>query len=127
MVDENLPPALARALAALFVGKHKIIHLRDRFGSRVTDIEWITELNREGRWIVISGDRRISRNKAEQQIFRSSRLIGFFFAPGVQKAALTKQIERLMALWDNIEKQAELVQGGSMFEIPMKSVRLVTL
>lgn len=124
MVDENLPPAKAKALAALFAGKHEIIHLRQKFGASVTDTEWIGALNLEGHWVIISGDRRISKNKAEQQSFKSSRLVGFFLAPGLQKAKLTKQMERLMALWETIEKQAELVGGGAMFEIPMKSSKL---
>ena len=58
VVDENLPPALARALFALFAGEHEIVHLRERFGPRVTDVAWISELS-AGRWVVISGDRRI--------------------------------------------------------------------
>lgn len=124
MIDENLPAAMARSLAALFAGRHEIIHLRERFGPMVTDREWIGELNAEGRWIIISADRRISRNKAEQQAFKSSKLIGFFLSAGLQKAKLTRQMERLMALWETIEKQTELVEGGSMFELPMKSTKL---
>ena len=49
LVDEHLPPALARALNELFCGEHEIVHLRDRFGPGVKDIEWIEALNREGR------------------------------------------------------------------------------
>ncbi|MBA4492421.1 hypothetical protein H1S04_16950 [Paracoccus sp. S1E-3] len=124
MVDENLPPAMAKALAALFAGKHEIIHLRQRFGPAVKDTEWIAALHSEGHWIIISADRRIAKNKAEQQAFKGSKLVGFFFASGLQKAKLTKQMERLMALWETIEKQAELVGGGAMFEIPMKSTKL---
>lgn len=124
MVDENLPPALAKALSALFAGKHEIVHLRERFGPAVKDSDWIRNLSAEGNWIIISGDRRIAKNKAEQQVFRSSKLIGFFLAPGLQKAKLTKQMERLMALWETIEKQAELVGGGAMFELPVKSSKL---
>lgn len=124
MIDENLPPGMAKALAALFVGKHEIIHLRQKFGPAVTDKDWIAALSAEGQWIVISADRRIARNKAEQQAFKSSRLVGFFLAPSLQKAKLTKQMERLMAIWETIEKQSELVRGGAMFEIPMKSLRL---
>jgi len=124
MVDENLPPVLAKALAALFAGKHEIVHLREKFGPAVKDIEWIASLNAEGHWIIISADRRIARNKAEQQAFKGSKLVGFFLAPGLQRSKLTKQMERLMALWETIEKQAELVGGGAMFEIPMKSSRL---
>lgn len=124
MVDENLPPAMAKALAALFAGKHEIVHLRQKFGPAVKDTEWIGSLNAEGHWVVISGDRRITKNKAEQQAFKGSKLVGFFLAPGLQKAKLTKQMERLMALWETIEIQSELVGGGAMFEIPMKSNKL---
>lgn len=127
LVDENLPKALARALNELFVGKHTIVHIRDRFGPSVPDIEWIRALSKEGQWIIISGDRRISRNKAEQQAFRSSTLIGFFLSPSLQKSRLTKQMERIMALWEKIEAQAELVKGGSMFEIPMTTDRFKPL
>lgn len=124
MVDENLPPAMAKALAALFAGKHEVVHLREKFGAAVKDTEWIGTLNAEGHWVIISADRRITKNKAEQQAFKSSKLVGFFLASGLQKAKLTKQMERLMALWETIEKQAELVGGGAMFEIPMKSSKL---
>ena len=124
LIDENLPPSLANALNALFAGTHEVIHLRQRFGPRVKDVEWIPTLSSEGHWVVISADRRIARNKAEQQAFRNSRLVGFFLSPALQKAKLTKQMERIMALWETIEKQAELIGGGAMFEIPMKSSRL---
>ncbi len=127
IVDENLPPALARALAALFVGTHDVVYIRDRFGPKVLDTQWIPELSREGAWVVLSGDRKIARKKSEQQAFRTSRLTGFFFAPGLQKAPLTKKMERLMAVWDTIEKQVPLVSGGSIFEIQMKGSRLKPL
>lgn len=57
-------------------------------------------------------------------MFKSSKLVGFFFAPGLQKAKLIKKMERLMALWETIEMQASLVGGGAMFEIPIKSSKL---
>lgn len=124
MIDENLPSAMAKALAALFAGKHEVVHLRQKFGPGVKDSEWIASLNADGHWIIISADRRIAKNKAEQHAFKASKLVGFFLSSGLQKAKLTKQMERLMALWETIEKQAELVSGGAMFEIQMKSNRL---
>lgn len=124
MVDENLPPAMAKSLAALFVHQHQIIHLRDRFGPGVKDLDWIPELSKEGRWVVISGDRQITRVRAELQAFRNSRLVGFFLSRGLYKSRLIKQVERILALWDVIEQQAEIVQGGAMFELPMTSSRL---
>ena len=127
VVDENLPPALARALHALFNGEHDVIHIRDRYGPGVTDLQWIPELSSEGSWVVISGDRRIGRNKAELNAFRSSRLIGFFLAAGLQKAPLVKQAERILALWEGIEVLAARTKPGSMFILPMTSTRIGTL
>jgi hypothetical protein len=124
VLDENLSPALARALAALFAGEHEIIHIRERFGPGTTDAEWMLTLSREGQWIVISGDRRITRSRAEYAAFRGSNLVGFFFTSGLAKTPVVKQMERLLALWPVIEKQSRLVAGGAMFELPMKSLRL---
>ncbi|MGP3711768.1 DUF5615 family PIN-like protein [Brucella sp. RRSP16] len=127
LVDENLPPALARSLNALFVHKHEVTHVRELYGPGVTDVQWIRELSAEGRWIVISGDRRITRNAAEYNAFRSSNLVGFFLSKGLYKSPVVKQMERILALWENIEKQADIVQGGAMFELPMTSTRIKQL
>ena len=81
IVDENLSPALARALNALFAGQHEFAHIRDKFGASVKDVDWIGRLSNEGRWIVISGDANITKRKAEQSTFRNSRLTGFFSPP----------------------------------------------
>lgn len=127
LVDENLPPALARALNEIFKGQHEIIHLREKFGAGVTDVEWIGALNQEGNWVVISGDKRITRNKAEYNAFRNSKLIGFFLSPGLGKAKSIKQLERVLALWENIEKLCSTVGGGAVFELPMRSTRVKQL
>lgn len=124
LIDENLPPALASALNALFSGKHEVIHIRTRFGPGVKDVEWIEVLSAEGQWIIISGDRRITRNRAEYLAFQYSNLVGFFLSAGLYKSPLTKQMERLMALWPTIEQQAGIVAGGAMFELPMTSTRI---
>jgi predicted nuclease of predicted toxin-antitoxin system len=87
-IDENLPPALARALDALFAGEHQVVHIRSRFGPSVKDVEWIRTLSNEGNWVVLSNDRRITRSKAELREFKDSRLVGFFFARALEKAKL---------------------------------------
>ena len=53
-------------------------------------------------------------------IFRSSRLIGFFLAPALNGAKVTTQMQRLLALWDDIEVLANKVASGSMYELPIK-------
>jgi hypothetical protein len=126
-IDNCLSPKLARALAALFEGQHKVEHLRLKFGDGVSDLAWIEALNKDGRWIVISGDRRITKVRAEYAAFRGSRLIGFFLSRGLNKAATVRQMERILALWEGIETLAETVQGGAMFELPGTSTRIKQL
>lgn len=127
VVDENLPPALARALNALFAGEHEIIHIRDRYGPGVKDLQWIPELGQDGRWIVLSADRRIRKTRAEFQAFRTSRLVGFFLCASLNKAPLVKKAERILALWDNIATFGARSAAGSMYELPMKSNQIRTL
>lgn len=119
LIDENLSPALARALNELFVGQHQVVHLRTKFGPGVQDVDWIKALSHDGRWIVISGDRRITKVKAEFHAFRGSKLIGFFLSAGLKKSKVTKQMQRILALWDDIEGVSSHVGGGAMFELPM--------
>lgn len=82
------------------------------------------KLERRRRWIILSGDRRITRNKAEYHAFRNSNLVGFFPSTGLCKASIVRQMERILGLWSAIERQSDLVQGGAMFELPTTSSRL---
>jgi hypothetical protein len=68
---------------------------------------------------VISGDTSITKKKAEQTAFRNSRLIGFFLARALKGSKVTKQMQRLLALWDDIETIAARVAGGAMYELPI--------
>lgn len=119
-----MSPAIARALNELFSPEHRIIALREKFSPETEDAVWIAKLSSEGHWVVISGDRRITRNKAEYQAFRNSRLIGFFLSRGLGKAKVVKQTERLLALWESIAQLASTVEGGAMFELQMKGNRI---
>ncbi len=95
--------------------------MRELFGAGVTDQEWIEKLGQDGTWVVLSGDRRITRNRAEANAFRQSKLVGFFLAAGLCKSPLHRQASRITFLWEDIITLAGHVGGGSMFEIPMKS------
>jgi hypothetical protein len=122
--DNNLSPRIARALGKLFKKEHEFAALRDKFPPNIADVDWIAALGKEGQWIVISGERRITKNKSEQSAFRHSKLIGLFMAPALSKATVIKQAERLLALWPTIETIGKTIQGGAMFELPMMSTKL---
>ena len=101
--DHNMSPAMARAFRELFQKEHEIEFLAEKFRPSTPDIQWITALSQEGQWVVISGDRRITRNRAECHTFRNSNLIGLFLSSGLYKAPVIKQMERISALWPKIE------------------------
>jgi PIN like domain len=122
--DHNMSPALARALRELFKETHEIAYLAEKFERSAKDLEWIPSLSREGRWVVISGDRRITKNRSEYLAFRNSRLVGMFLSKGLNKAPVIKQMERILAMWQNIEKLSQTVEGGALFELPMTSTRI---
>ena len=69
-LDNNISHRLAAALIALDDrverGDWTVEHLRVRFEQQTEDVTWLEALGREGKWIVISGDIRISRNRAER-------------------------------------------------------------
>lgn len=120
--DHCLSFTLAHALAALFRDEHEIVALKDKFPRNITDIDWITALNKEGHWIVVSGDQRITRNRTERRVFQTSQLTGFFMAPAVKNAPVLKQLERLCALWDNMLTLAGAAQPGALYELPIRGV-----
>lgn len=74
LIDNNLPPSIARALHELCSGEgHVVVSLRDRFPADTIDIHWITDLTAEGGWAVVSQD-KFSKGNAERQAFRECGL-----------------------------------------------------
>ena len=73
LVDNNLPPSLARALnelsSASEIHVEKVIPLRERFPSNTADVVWLTELAAEGGWNIVSGD-NFRKSTAERELMR---------------------------------------------------------
>ena len=127
MLDHNLSHLMAKALAELFRGKHEIFALKDLFPVNTPDRVWMEELSKQDRWVFISGDRRITKNRTEREAFNRSRLIGFFLAPGLYKSSPIKQMERILAQWEVIENQFSIVKGSAAFELQAKGLRLTQI
>lgn len=98
---------------------HEVVHLRDRFSPNTKDIDWISDLGQEGEWVVISADLRITKNKHEREAWRQAAITIFFFAKGWQNQDFWEQSWRLVRWWPRIAEQAELVQPGAAFQIPL--------
>lgn len=125
--DNNLAPRFAEALRVLDGGTHTITHLRERFAPQIADLDWINALASEGDWVIISGDVRISKNRLERQAWLESGLTAFFLAKGWTGLRLWDQAWRLMKWWPEIVAQAERIQAGAGFVIPLKSSKLEQL
>jgi PIN like domain len=104
---------MGRGLAALFQGRHEVIHIKDKFGrGDLPDEEWIRALGAEGKWSILSGDTNIAKKRPSREILLSNNLVGFFPAPAVMKLDLAKKTARILYLWDVIEQQSNIVSRG---------------
>ena len=91
----------------------------------LTDLEWIEALSKEGGWIVFSGDRRITKNKAERDAFKKARLTGFFIGKALLKKGPVQQVYRLLHQWDKIEKIASAVDDGATYEVTETKIKQI--
>ena len=134
-LDNNISHRLAAALLSLEYRVERenwtIKHLRDLFEPQTEDIAWLEALGREGEWIVISGDIRISRNPTERAAWRESGLTPFFFASQYPEKNIWTQVTHFLHWWPEITREAREhreAPEGSGYVIPMqgKKWRIIT-
>ena len=75
------------------------------FGQDTEDEEWITRLGEDKPtdWIVVTGDKRITKNKAERAAWVKAGLRGFVLAPAFQKTPVHQQAALLLWRWPAME------------------------
>ncbi|MHB8528669.1 MAG: PIN-like domain-containing protein [Caulobacteraceae bacterium] len=118
LVDNDLPPRLARALGIIFAPDHEIAALRDKFGrADIKDEEWIPALGDEGGWAVLSADLNIARKLPSRELFLRAGLVGFFFSPAMQKWPLSRQAARVLILWPQMVAHLRTTANG-VFQMP---------
>lgn len=117
LIDNNLPPAIARALHELCKGDgHLVIPLRDKFKQSASDIDWISALKAEGRWAIVSQD-KFTKGDAERKAFRESGLPIFCLAKQWGQMPYWSKAQNLVKWWPAIIQQSELVSGGAAFRV----------
>jgi PIN like domain len=119
LLDHNLSPRLAKALDALFV-EHQIVALRDKFPANVTDVDWITALDREGGWTVVTKDIGIRQRPHERAALDRSRIVYFFLGGAWRKFTVEETAVRLIRLIPKMAAQADLADRGR-FELPINA------
>lgn len=103
----------------------QVTHIRDAgsYGGGARDEDWIAQLGSAGDWVVISGDTRIARTKHLRELWRKTKLIGFFWAPGWLSMRFEDQAWRLVRVWPNLNQMALNVAASSIFEVPVRSTK----
>jgi hypothetical protein len=91
------------------------------FGPATSDEEWIARLGSDSPpdWIVVTGDHRIRKNKAERTAWVRAGLKGFVLARSYQKTPLNQCASILLWRWPEMEQFIRLAAAGAMFELPI--------
>ncbi|BBK30610.1 hypothetical protein EDC65_1952 [Stella humosa] len=129
--DNCTSPVLAATLCGYIAHLgHEAIHIKDLpCGRHASDIEWIALLGADAdEWLVVTGDGRIVRNKAERAAYRAAGLRGFVLEPGFQKTPLNQVASALLWRWPDMAKIASLVGGPALYSLPVRrGSRITTL
>jgi len=122
LLDNNLPPALARALneltASEWDGAHKAFHLRDKFPATTTDVEWISRLDLEGDWTVVTHDKL--KKGLEREALRRAGLKVFMLDSSWKDHQFWDKAVQLCRWWPSIIEQASRIRGGAAFRVRWK-------
>ncbi len=123
-MDNNLPPALARALNALSANKfsdlEQVIALREKLPPDTSDVTWIQMLGQEGGWFILSADQFRKHGDLERKALRQSGLIVFCLSKQWSSHHYWEHSANLLRWWPHIVEQAERLQGGAAFRVPWK-------
>lgn len=123
VLDHNLAPNLARAIALLVKPQgHEVTCLEDLGLRAADDEEWIRRLAADPPWIVITCDLDIVRNPLRQGVFRKARLTTFFLLESWSNGSAlgTDIAQRLLKIWPEITQRAIRHDPGSCFAVPFK-------
>ena len=111
---------MARTLAGYLGEDNKVIHSRDVDLHRKSDVEWMAYLAGSGRkWLVVTGDGRIARNKAERMAFRQAGLAGIVLDPAYQKTPVGRCCGMLIARWDEMMAVTRPLAPPYLFSLPI--------
>lgn len=118
-LDENLPPALARALNALAaVDGHQVIHVTD-YAKGAPDIELFRLAVENGVKVHITADHH-HRRPAERAAIIRLGLTVFVLAKGWETLQHYDKAARLIEYWPKIISATQLFAPGSLCRVPHK-------
>ncbi len=122
LVDNCLPPKIARALHALEEGTGHSIHaLRDLFPENAPDLTWIPGLKgvHGGPWGIVTFDRQFNVAR-ERAAIREQGHVAFFLTAGWESLNRYEIVIGLFRSWPRIVEEAERARPGTGFLVRMR-------
>lgn len=128
LFDHNMPPVIARSLSILVQPNgHEAWSLRDKFPQNIADVDYFSELGKEGGWVVISKDLANAKRSPERTAILNSGVVAFYLAKSVQNQKITEQAATILWQWDKIVTQRQNNKNG-LFLLPVnKGSRFTSL
>jgi hypothetical protein len=107
--DRNMAPQLARMVNALEREHTAQSHYDDdRFTDTTSDVEWIKVLaDDDPPWVIISGDGRILKNKAELSALKEAGLTFFCLSRQWMHMKIYEQAWKFIKAWPDILENAK--------------------
>jgi hypothetical protein len=111
--DNTFPPQRVHILKILGVDAH---HLQEDFPANTPDIDWLPEIGRKG-WVVVTGDRRISKKPPERKALEEANVIAVFMAKGFTLKKRFDMVSSFIKWWPDIERAVAHVKPGTSLEV----------
>ncbi len=112
----------------IFDLEHEVRHLLDAFERGTADTVWLRQIAEwEPKPIIIGGDGRILRNKAERRVLRHAELSFVFLAGGWSNLPWETQAWKIIRVWPDIVRNVAAVRFPTVFEVSVGAckVRLI--
>ncbi len=117
--DANMSPRLADMAKAYVDNMHFIKHHDEMFPQGTTDVDWIAALGKDDpKWVVISGDSAILRNKAEKAVLYEANLTFFRMPKGWPEIPFPDMVWKFFRVWPQIISSAD-VSPPKQFDVQM--------
>ena len=91
-------------------------HLQDDFAPETPDIDWLPEIGRRD-WVLITGDRGISRKPAERLALERANIVAVFMAKSFMHKHIFDLVSSFIKWWPEIERKVAHVTPGTSLEV----------
>lgn len=119
LFDNCTSPVMASTLDGFIRWEgHSAVHIRDLPLTNPKDVEWMNYLAASrDEWLIVTGDQRIRKNKAEAQAFRRANLKAVVLASAYQKTGMQRCCAVLIDQWPSLYDTVQRFDPPFMLEM----------